>query len=59
MSIRPRPRISAGAGDLAQDAEAIVHYRDANGIFKTLGDLEKVPGLHTKKIEGHRDRPEF
>jgi competence protein ComEA len=43
----------------AQDADAIVHYRDANGIFKTLDDLEKVPGLDTKKLEGHRDRLEF
>ncbi len=42
----------AGAKDLetcleltSQESEAIVHYREAKGSFKTLDDPKKVPGL--------------
>ena len=43
----------------AKESEAIVHYREAKGSFKTLDDLKKVPGLDTVKIESKRDRLEF
>jgi competence protein ComEA len=56
----------ARAGDLEtaleiplRDAEAIVRYRDQNGIFKTLDDLKKVPGLDAAKIQAKKDRLEF
>ncbi len=39
-----------------RDAEAVVHYRDENGSFKTLDDLRKVPGLDSAKIEARKDR---
>jgi len=41
------------------DAEAIVHYREQKGDFKTLDDLKKVPGVDTVKIESKRDLLEF
>ncbi len=34
-------------------------YREANGNFKTLDDLKKVPGLDAVKIESKKDRLEF
>lgn len=40
-------------------AEAIVHYREQNGTFKTLDDLKKVRGVDTVKIESKRDLLEF
>jgi competence protein ComEA len=43
----------------AQESEAIVHYREAKGNFKTLDDLKKVPGLDAVKIESKKDRLEF
>lgn len=43
----------------AEESEAIVHYRAANGTFKTIADLEKVPGLDAVKIESKKDRLEF
>lgn len=43
----------------SKDAEAIVRYRDQNGIFKTLDDLKKVPGLDADKIQAKKDRLEF
>ena len=43
----------------AKDAEAIVRYREQNGVFKTLDDLRKVPGIDAAKIDSHKDRLEF
>jgi competence protein ComEA len=47
-------RIAKGL-DLAQtEAEAIVHYRQQNGNFKSFDDLLKVPGLDAKKMAERR-----
>jgi competence protein ComEA len=35
----------------AKDASAIVAYRKANGAFKMLDDLKKVPGVNSVKLE--------
>jgi competence protein ComEA len=43
----------------AKESESIVQYRQANGNFKTLDDLKKVPGLDAVKIESRKDRLEF
>ncbi len=43
----------------AKESEAIVQYRGANGNFKTLDDLKKVPGLDAVKIESKKDRLDF
>jgi competence protein ComEA len=43
----------------AKESEAIVQYRQAQGNFKTLDDLKKVPGLDAVKIESKKDRLEF
>lgn len=33
-------------------AEAIVKYREANGVFKSINDLTKVKGIKEKTLEG-------
>jgi competence protein ComEA len=43
----------------AKDAEAIVHYREEKGSFKSVEDVEKVPGIDAKKIEAKKDRLAF
>ena len=43
----------------AKDAESIVHYREANGNFKSLEDLKKVPGVDAAKIEARKERLDF
>ena len=43
----------------AKDAEAIVHYREDKGTFKSVEDVEKVPGVDAKKIEAKKDRLMF
>lgn len=42
-----------------KDADAIVAYREQNGDFKTLADLEKVPGIDSKKIVSNKSKVRF
>jgi len=42
-----------------KESDAIVQYRAAQGTFKTIDDLKKVPGLDSVKIESKKDRLEF
>jgi len=46
-------------GFSSKDAEAIVSYRGAKGNFKSVEDLEKVPGIDVKKVQARRDRFAF
>jgi competence protein ComEA len=43
----------------AKEAETIVHYREEKGSFKSVEDVEKVPGVDAKKIEAKKDRLTF
>jgi competence protein ComEA len=43
----------------ASVAEAIAAYRVANGEFKTVEDLKKVPGVESSKIEALKTRIVF
>jgi competence protein ComEA len=43
----------------AKEAEAIVHYREEKGSFRSVEDVEKVPGIDAKKIEAKKDRLTF
>lgn len=40
-------------------ANAIIQYREANGKFKSIEDLKKVPGIDPAKIEAKKDRLTF
>jgi competence protein ComEA len=42
-----------------KDAQAIVAYREHNGPFKTVEQVEKVPGVDAAKIESKKDRITF
>jgi competence ComEA-like helix-hairpin-helix protein len=41
------------------EADAVVAYRDMNGEFHQLSDLQKVPKVEWKKIESKKDQLEF
>ena len=43
----------------AKDADQIVKYRAANGEFKDLDGLTKVPGVDAKVLEERKDRIAF
>jgi len=47
------------AGIPEDAANAIVGYRQKNGSIKSWQDLEKVPGLDLKKLEGKKDILDF
>jgi len=42
-----------------KDADAILHYREANGDFKSVDDLKKVPGVDAAKIEAKKGKLSF
>ena len=37
-------------------AQAVVKYREANGNFKSMDDLKKVPGLDAATVDDRKDR---
>lgn len=39
-----------------EQADAIVKYRTANGNFKTIDDVKKVPGLASANLDAKKDR---
>lgn len=41
------------------ESARIIAYREKNGPFKSVEDLEKVPGVDAAKIEKHKDRLTF
>jgi competence protein ComEA len=41
------------------EAAAILRYRKANGDFRSIDDLLKVPGIDTAKIEAKKDQLAF
>jgi competence protein ComEA len=43
----------------AEQAEAIVQYREKNGAFKNLDDVKKVAGIDAAAIDAKKDRIEF
>ncbi|HTX38531.1 MAG TPA: helix-hairpin-helix domain-containing protein, partial [Bryobacteraceae bacterium] len=43
--------LESGLTLLRSQARAIIAYRDKNGPFKSIEDLEKVPGVDVAKIE--------
>jgi competence ComEA-like helix-hairpin-helix protein len=43
----------------AQEAMALIQYRDANGKFKEWRDLQKAPGVDPGKIEAKKDLMAF
>ncbi len=44
---------------LRKEAAAVIAYREKNGLFKSVEDLKKVPGIDVKKIEAQKDRLYF
>jgi competence protein ComEA len=51
--------LASALGLSADDAEAIVTYREKNGKFKEWDDLKKVPSIDMKKMAANKDRFEY
>jgi competence protein ComEA len=52
-------QLSTGLQLTPAQADAIVQYRTANGAFKTIDDLKKVPGLDAAKLDALAARLAF
>lgn len=50
------PEIATALGISADDAKAIISYRDKTGSFKSLDDVKKVPGVDLKNLDARKDR---
>jgi competence protein ComEA len=59
MNKASQKEISTVLGLSDEDAAAIVHYRETQGSFKDLHDLEKVPHLDMKKLEDEKNMMDF
>ena len=46
-------------GLLRKESAAFLQYRSDHGVFKSLDDLRKVPGVDFKKFEAQKDRLVF
>ena len=42
---------------LRKEAAAVIAYREKNGLFKSVDDLKKVPGIDPKKNRGPEGSP--
>lgn len=51
--------LARALGIPAENAGAIVRYREENGNFKSLEGLKRVPGIDVKRIEDSKDWIEF
>jgi len=51
--------LESGLSLLRSQAAAIIEYRNKNGNFKSIADIEKVPGVDIAKIEAKKDRLTF
>jgi competence protein ComEA len=51
--------LEAGLLLMRSQAKAIVEYRNENGLFKSIDDLRKVPGLNFQAIEAKKSRIVF
>jgi competence protein ComEA len=55
----PENELESELGLTSAEATAIAKYRQANGDFKEMDGLRKVPGLDMKKLEPIRSRIRF
>jgi competence protein ComEA len=51
--------LESGLSLRRSEAAAIIEYRNKNGNFKSLADIEKVPCVDVAKIEAKKDRLVF
>src|ERR1051326_4627967 len=51
--------LESGLSLRRSEAAAVIAYRTRNGPFKSIEDLEKVPGIDIAKIEAKKDRLTF
>jgi competence protein ComEA len=51
--------LESGLSLKRSQAAAIIQYREKHGLFKSIEELKKVPGIDIEKIEAKKDRLTF
>jgi competence protein ComEA len=59
VNTQPAAQIAPVLDISSAAAEAIVKYRNEKGPFKSLEDLQKVPGLNAAKLDDRKERIAF
>jgi competence protein ComEA len=59
MNTAPFVEMKVVLGFTVPEARAIVDYREKNGVFKSVDDVLKVPGLDPAKLEAQKSRMAF
>jgi competence protein ComEA len=54
INTAPFGEIKNVLGLSAKDCQAVIDYREANGNFKNVDDLKKVPGIDGQKIDAKK-----
>ena len=55
VNTAPLVELKVVLGLSVKDSQAVIDYREANGKFQTLQDVEKVPGIDGAKVEAQKD----
>ena len=59
VNTAPFQEIKAVLKLTAKETQAVVDYRQQNGPFKAVTELQKIPGVPTEKVEAVREKIEF
>jgi competence protein ComEA len=59
INTAPMVEIKVVLGFSVKDAQAVVDYREANGKFKTVADLQKIPAIDSAKVDAQKDMIAF
>jgi competence ComEA-like helix-hairpin-helix protein len=59
VNTAPLVELKVILGLSVKESQAVIDYREANGKFQALPDLQKVPGMDGKKIEAKKDMIAF
>jgi competence protein ComEA len=59
MNTAPFQEIKAMLKLTAKETQTVVDYRQQNGPFKAVAELEKIPGVPADKVEAQKERIVF
>jgi competence protein ComEA len=59
VNTAPFQEIKAVLKLTAKETQSVVDYREQNGPFKAVAELEKIPGVPVEKVEAQREKIVF
>jgi len=59
VNTAPFQEIKAVLHLTANETQALVDYRQKNGPFRAVAEMEKIPGVPAEKVDAHREKIVF